>query len=63
VPHSVRGPLTTYALVQASLLGRAYALLAGQNVETDHPYLRDLEEDDYVGVDECFWHGTGSADI
>jgi len=45
------------------LLGRAYALLAGQNVETDHPYLRDLEEDDYVGVDECFWHGTGSADI
>ena len=35
--------------MQASLLGRAYALLADQNVETDHPYLRDLEEADYVG--------------
>jgi len=37
--------------VQASLLGRAYALLAGQDVETDNPYLRDLEEDDYLGME------------
>lgn len=46
-------PGTAYynTLVQASLLGRAYALLAGQDVETDNPYLRDLEEDDYLGME------------
>jgi len=46
-------PGTAYrnVLVQASLIGRAYALVASHNVETDNPYLGDLEEDDYVGVE------------
>jgi len=46
--------------VQASLLGRAYALLAGQDVETDNPYLRDLEEDDYVGSE---WTSVSGVEL
>lgn len=55
-------PGTAYrnVLVQASLLGRAYALLAGQNVEIDNPYLRDLEEDEFVGVE---WTNTSCMEL
>lgn len=37
------------AFLIAALLGRAYALLAGHGSGANHPYLGDLQENDYIG--------------
>lgn len=39
------------AFVSAALLGRAYALLAGDRRDSPTSYLGDLEEEDYIGQD------------
>ena len=37
------------ACIIATLLGRAYALLAGDNIDSRGSYLGDLQEEDYIG--------------
>ena len=37
------------ACITATLLGRAYALLAGDNIDSRGSYLGDLQEEDYIG--------------
>ena len=54
-----RSPRATYdAFINAALLGRAYALLAGTDTGASRSYLGDLEEGDYVGQEWSNASGT-----